>query len=188
MLKGIGLTRIIGDRAILDDVSFQVDEGAIATVLGPSGSGKTTLLRLIMGLETADAGELFIGDRLLSGPGVHVPAENRGFSMVFQEFTLFPHLNVEANLTFGLERGTDTDAVLDELLALLEIESLRRRRIDQLSGGEQQRVALARALAVREGGSSASTGTARSSGTSSTPRAPTATTTTSHRCPTATSC
>jgi iron(III) transport system ATP-binding protein len=149
MLKGIGLTRTIGDRAILDDVSFQLDEGTIATVLGPSGSGKTTLLRLIMGLEPTDAGELFIGDRLLSGPGVHVPAENRGFSMVFQEFTLFPHLNVEANVTFGLERGTDTDAVLDELLALLEIKPLRRRRIDQLSGGEQQRVALARALAVR---------------------------------------
>lgn len=149
MLKGIGLTRTIRDRAILRDVSFQVDEGAIVTVLGPSGSGKTTLLRLIMGLEPADAGELFIGDRLLSGPGVHVPAENRGFSMVFQEFTLFPHLNVEANLTFGLERGTDTEAVLDELLSLLEIEPLRRRRIDRLSGGEQQRVALARALAVR---------------------------------------
>ena len=119
MLDAKGLSRTVAGRAIVDGVSFQVPEGGIATVLGPSGSGKTTLLRLVMGLERLDAGTLEIDGEALSAPDVFVPPEARGFAMVFQEFTLFPHLDVAANVAFGLKRGEDREAVLDELLALV---------------------------------------------------------------------
>ena len=149
MLKGIALDRAVGGRAILRDINVNLDKGSITAVLGPSGSGKTSLLRLIMGLDQADAGELLLDGRRLAGPGFHVAPERRPFSLVFQEFTLFPHMDVHDNLTFGMSGGSAEAALADELLALLEIAPLKRRRIDHLSGGEQQRVALARALAVR---------------------------------------
>ena len=149
MLKAVGLTIRARGREILDGVSCEVPRGAIATVLGPSGSGKTTLLRTIQGLERPDAGELYFGAACLEGQGARVPPERRGMSLVFQEFTLFPNLDVLGNLAFGLARPRVERSRLAELLALLEIEHLRKRKIDRLSGGEQQRVALARALAVR---------------------------------------
>lgn len=148
MLKGIALTKKVRRRAILDAVSFEIPAGSTATVLGPSGSGKTTLLRTLMGLDRPDAGALYLGDRCLAHDGVHVPPERRDMSLVFQDFTLFPHLDVAANLSFGLA-GRKAHGGLGDLLDLLEIGHLERRRIDKLSGGEQQRVALARALALR---------------------------------------
>lgn len=149
MLTGIELTRTVRKRAILDAVSFEIPAGATATVLGPSGSGKTSLLRTIMGLDRPDRGELHFGDRCLNRDNLHVPPEARQMSLVFQEFTLFPTLDVAANLGFGLKRPGSEKALVDDLLDLLEIGHLKKRRIDKLSGGEQQRVALARALAVR---------------------------------------
>ena len=149
MLKGAGLTKAARKRLILDDVSFEIPAGSTATVLGPSGSGKTTLLRTIMGLDLADSGELHFDGQRLAGEGVHVAPEKRQMSLVFQEFTLFPNLDVTRNLTFGLDRPGDARELVGQLLELLEIAHLRKRRIDKLSGGEQQRVALARALAVR---------------------------------------
>nr|WP_276570755.1 ABC transporter ATP-binding protein [Halochromatium glycolicum] len=132
----------------MNNLSFEVPAGTTATVLGPSGSGKTTLLRLVMGLDRPDTGELRLGDQLLSSPDRHVPPQKRGMSMVFQEFTLFPNLDVEGNVAFGVKRARDAETRVDALLELLEISQLKHRRIDNLSGGEQQRVALARALAV----------------------------------------
>ena len=149
LLRAKGLTRRVRDRAILRHVSFELAAGATATVLGPSGSGKTTLLRLVMGLERPDGGEIHLGADCLDRPGIHVPPEARDMSLVFQEFTLFPHLDVAANLAFGLRDPRGEQQRLEALLELLEIAHLRHRRIDRLSGGEQQRVALARALAVR---------------------------------------
>lgn len=148
MLAAIGITRRVGKRTLLADISFELPAGATATVLGPSGSGKTTLLRALMGLEPPDAGEVHLDGRCLARPGLHVSPEDRGMAFVFQEFTLFPHLDVQANLYFGV-RGRRRRAEARELLELLDIARLERRRIDTLSGGEQQRVALARALAVR---------------------------------------
>ncbi|MCB2099252.1 MAG: ABC transporter ATP-binding protein [Rhodobacterales bacterium] len=149
MLEVSGLTRTIGRRAILDGLTFRVEPGRTAVVLGPSGSGKTTLLRLVMGLERPDGGTLAWDGRALSGPDTHVAPQDRGFAMVFQDFTLFPHLDVMANVTFGVAK--DDAAAADrvaQVLDLLEIPHLTSRRIDNLSGGEQQRVALARALAT----------------------------------------
>jgi iron(III) transport system ATP-binding protein len=148
MLAAIGISRRVGKRKLLSNISFELAAGATATVLGPSGSGKTTLLRTLMGLEPPDAGEVHLDGRCLARPGLHVPPEHRGMAFVFQEFTLFPHLDVQANLHFGV-RGRRRRSEARELLDLLDIAQLERRRIDSLSGGEQQRVALARALAVR---------------------------------------
>jgi iron(III) transport system ATP-binding protein len=149
VLRAIGLTRAVRGGHILRDVSFEAQTGSTTTLLGPSGSGKTSLLRLVMGLDRPDAGELHLGERCLSRGRLHVPPEQREISLVFQEFTLFPNLDVEENLAFGLRRPAAAGALVEELLELLEIPHLRHRRIDRLSGGEQQRVALARALAVR---------------------------------------
>jgi iron(III) transport system ATP-binding protein len=148
MLAAIGITRRAGKRTLLRNISFELPAGSTATVLGPSGSGKTTLLRALIGLEPPDAGEVHLDGRCLAREGLHVAPENRGMALVFQEFTLFPHLDVKANLEFGV-RGRRRRSEARKLLELLDIEQLERRRIDSLSGGEQQRVALARALAVR---------------------------------------
>jgi iron(III) transport system ATP-binding protein len=149
MLKGDRITRTAARRRIIDGVSFELAPGSTATVLGPSGSGKTSLLRVIMGLDRPDAGEVHLDGRRLVGDGAFVAPEHRGISLVFQEFTLFPNLDVADNLAFGLVRQRRRSPMIDELLDLLEIGHLKHRRIDRLSGGEQQRVALARALAVQ---------------------------------------
>jgi iron(III) transport system ATP-binding protein len=149
VLRGVRLTRAAPKREILSGVSFEIPAGSTATVLGPSGSGKTTLLRTIMGLDRPDSGELYLGGRCLARDGLHMAPERRDISLVFQEFTLFPHLDVADNLTFGLRRRRAERTRVEDLLELLEIGHLKRRRIDRLSGGEQQRVSLARALAVR---------------------------------------
>ena len=152
MLDAVHITKTVGKTALLQDVSVQVGQGGVISLLGPSGSGKTTLLRIVMGLETHEQGELRWHDTLLSdGDGARVRAEDRGFSLFFQEFSLFPHLNVRRNIELGLghlSKAARRERVM-ELLALLDIAPLRDRPIDHLSGGEQQRVALARTLAVQ---------------------------------------
>jgi putative spermidine/putrescine transport system ATP-binding protein len=116
-------------------------------LLGPSGCGKTTLLRIIAGLETPDAGgRVFFGGEDVTP----LPIERRNVGMVFQSYALFPNMSVAENVGYGLRiRGELTQAKIDELLALVKLEGLGSRRVDQLSGGQRQRVALARALAVR---------------------------------------
>jgi iron(III) transport system ATP-binding protein len=116
-------------------------------LLGPSGCGKTTLLRLIAGFEAPDAGKIILDGRVLAGPGVFVPPERRRVAMVFQDFALFPHMNVGANIAFGLPKGADKKQRIAELLDLVGLAGLQSRFPHQLSGGQQQRVALARALA-----------------------------------------
>ena len=116
MLQATDLTRRVGKRRILDQVSFSIEQGQTATLLGPSGSGKTSLLRMIMGLDRPDSGELSFAGKTLVAPGQFVAPEQRGISLVFQEFTLFPHLNVSDNLRFGLVRPDAGEGSIDELL------------------------------------------------------------------------
>jgi thiamine transport system ATP-binding protein len=138
--------RFEGERA-LDDASLDVTRGEIVTVLGPSGSGKTTLLRVVAGLQPPDQGRVLLDGEDLAD----VPPHRRGIGLVFQDHALFPHRDVFGNVSFGLRmRGDSPEAIAArtaELLELVGLVGLERRRVGTLSGGEQQRVALARALA-----------------------------------------
>ncbi len=138
-------------KAVVSDVSLVLGQGEIGCLVGPSGCGKTTLLRAIAGFLQPLAGEVHIDAQLVSSPRQLLPVERRGVGMVFQDYALFPHLNVSANIGFGLARQSARQRRqrIHELAALLSIESLLEMYPHQLSGGQQQRVALARALAPR---------------------------------------
>jgi iron(III) transport system ATP-binding protein len=148
-LRATGIRKRFGPVEVLHGVDLEVAAGGLTAVLGPSGCGKTTLLRVIAGFERADAGTVAFGDDVVCGPGLHVPARQRRVGYVAQEGALFPHLDVAANVAFGLpRRDRRAGGRVDELLDLLGIDaSLRRRFPHELSGGQQQRVAVARALA-----------------------------------------
>jgi len=133
-------------RAV-DGVSLSVPRGRITALLGPSGCGKTTLLRLIAGFEAPDAGAIELDGRPVAGTDVYVPPEVRRVGMVFQDYALFPHLTVRANIAFGLPRKARTAERLESLLGLVGLSAHGDRYPHELSGGEQQRVALARTLA-----------------------------------------
>ncbi len=136
-----------GAVAAVDGVSLELAEGETLALLGPSGCGKSTLLRLIAGLEDANGGRISLDARDIT----HATPQTRGFGMVFQDYALFPHLNVAKNIAFGLaglSRAAKRERVA-ELLELVGLQGHEARRIFELSGGEQQRVALARALAPR---------------------------------------
>jgi ABC-type Fe3+/spermidine/putrescine transport system ATPase subunit len=132
---------------VLQGIDLDVAEGEIASLLGPSGCGKTTLLRIIAGLEDADRGTIYYDGQDVSS----IPVHKRGFGLMFQDYALFPHQDVAANVAFGLRmQGHPAHAIrsrVDEMLALVNLEHVAHRDVSQLSGGEQQRVALARALA-----------------------------------------
>jgi ABC-type Fe3+/spermidine/putrescine transport system ATPase subunit len=139
--------RFGGGPDVVQGIDLDVIEGEIACLLGPSGCGKTTLLRIVAGLEIPDTGEVFFAGQEVSS----VPVHRRGFGLMFQDYALFPHKDVAANVAFGLRvQGLDAASVrrrVDEMLALVHLEPLAHRDVNQLSGGERQRVALARALA-----------------------------------------
>jgi len=147
------LTKRFGATKAVDDVSFDVAEGAFVALLGPSGSGKTTVLRMLAGLERPDEGRISVHGRPVFGGRREVPAEERDIGMVFQDYALWPHMTVAQNIAFGLRlrRFTrhDRDARVAEALSLVHLDGLDARFPDQLSGGQQQRVAIARALATR---------------------------------------
>lgn len=111
---------------MLDDVDLEVADGRTTVLLGPSGCGKTTLLRLIAGLDPLDAGTVQVGDRVVSGPGVHVVPERRGIGLVFQDGALFPHLSVGRNIGYGLERASRRSGPrIDELAELVGLARTR---------------------------------------------------------------
>ncbi len=141
-----GLAKFFGAHPALRGVALSVPERSVTAILGPSGSGKTTLLRLLAGFERADGGTIVIGGTVVEGPGRHVTPEVRRVGYVPQEGSLFPHLDVKANVGFGLPRA-GRRARVAELLELTGMAELAGRYPHQLSGGQQQRVALARALA-----------------------------------------
>jgi iron(III) transport system ATP-binding protein len=138
-----------GLHTVVDDFSLALDAGRIGCLLGPSGCGKTTVLRAIAGFEPVRAGQIRLGDKLLSSPATHLPPEQRHVGMMFQEYALFPHLTAAQNVGFGLRRlaRAERDARVAAMLALVGLAEAGERYPHELSGGQQQRIALARALA-----------------------------------------
>ena len=144
-IRARGLTKSYGDVIALDQFSLDVWEGGLLTLLGPSGCGKTTALRVIAGFEEA-IGTVEIRGRRVLGPDVFVQPNKRKVGMVFQDYALFPHMTVHANVAYGIDQKTDSHRV-KEVLDLVGLNRLGDRMPNELSGGQQQRVALARALA-----------------------------------------
>ncbi|HXV07929.1 MAG TPA: ABC transporter ATP-binding protein [Burkholderiales bacterium] len=146
-----GVAHAYAEHRIIDSLSFAVPRGSIACLLGPSGCGKTTLLRCIAGFEPLAAGEILLDGELVSRPGFMQPPERRRIGMVFQDYALFPHLSVAANVAFGLSRQprAEREQRMREMLRAVGLADSAHRYPHALSGGQQQRVALARALASR---------------------------------------
>jgi putative spermidine/putrescine transport system ATP-binding protein len=144
-----GVTKRFGKTTALDDVSLMVRRGELMTLLGPSGCGKTTLLNLVAGFLIPDSGEIAIAGRRMTD----VPAYRREIGIMFQNYALFPHMSVAANVGYGLRMRRIAKAEIarrvGEVLALVKLAGLEDRKPRQLSGGQQQRVALARALVIR---------------------------------------
>jgi len=143
-----GVSKLYGQAAAVDDVSFTIEPGTLVTLLGPSGCGKTTTLRLLAGLEPASCGRILIGGRDVTG----LSAAERNVSMVFQSYALFPHMNVLENVCYGLRAGGmrrgAAAAVASEKLRQVGLAGFEERLPGQLSGGQQQRVAVARAIVL----------------------------------------
>ncbi|HEY7248639.1 MAG TPA: ABC transporter ATP-binding protein [Xanthobacteraceae bacterium] len=147
-----GLTKRYGELAVVNDISLTIEHGRLMCLLGPSGCGKTTTLRLIAGFVEPSAGEIRVGEEVVSSPRRTVPPERRNMSMIFQSYALWPHMTVRENVAYGLKlRRMDRAAIERKLAAILattHLAELADRYPGELSGGQQQRVALARALVV----------------------------------------
>jgi putrescine transport system ATP-binding protein len=149
LLRIDSVVKRFGQFRAVDALSLDIHAGEFFALLGPSGCGKTTLLRMLAGFETPDAGRI-----LLDGKDIaQVPPHLRPVNMMFQNYALFPHLSVRGNIAFGLRRtgmsNFDINARVSEMVALVKLDGLEKRKPDQLSGGQRQRVALARSLARR---------------------------------------
>jgi spermidine/putrescine transport system ATP-binding protein len=144
-----GVTKRFDDVVAVDDLSLEIEQGSFFALLGPSGCGKTTTLRMIGGFEEPSDGTIYLGNRSVTG----LPPYRRDVNTVFQSYALFPHLSIFDNVAFGLRRQRTARKQLGgrvlEILRLVELEGMERRKPRQLSGGQQQRVALARALVCR---------------------------------------
>ena len=147
MLKLEHIKKSYDHVTILNDMNLEIDDGEIVSILGPSGCGKTTLLNLILGLTDADSGHIYFDGKDIT----HVPMEKRGFNIVFQDYALFPNLNVYKNIVYGLRNCPDISSKkeVEELIDLLGLRDHLNKRIDQLSGGQKQRVALARTMVMK---------------------------------------
>lgn len=145
VLRCEGVHKNFGSTAALNGFDLNLQKGTLLALLGPSGCGKTTALRVIAGFERPDAGAVWVGARKVAGDGAWVGPEKRSIGMVFQDWALFPHLDVRHNVAFGIPRGSE--GRIREVLELVDLTGLERRFPHELSGGQQQRVALARALA-----------------------------------------
>jgi putrescine transport system ATP-binding protein len=149
LLQVDALVKRFGEFTAVDRLSLDIKAGEFFALLGPSGCGKTTLLRMLAGFETPDAGRILLDGRDIAG----VPPHQRPVNMMFQNYALFPHLSVWNNIAFGLKRAGLSRAEIEnrvaEMVALVKLEDMGKRKPDQLSGGQRQRVALARALARR---------------------------------------
>ncbi|OCK62601.1 ABC transporter ATP-binding protein [Bradyrhizobium sp. LMTR 3] len=149
LLRIEGVSKKFGSFRAVDRLSLDIKAGEFFALLGPSGCGKTTLLRMLAGFETPDEGRVLLGGRDIAPVLPH----ERPVNMMFQNYALFPHLSVRDNIAFGLKRAGMARAAIDtrvgEMVALVKLDGLEKRRPDQLSGGQKQRVALARSLARR---------------------------------------
>jgi len=147
MLEIKNLVKAYNNVTILDDISVNIEDSEIVSILGPSGSGKTTLLNIILGLVNPDSGSLFYNEQDIT----KTPMETRGFNIVFQDYALFPNLNAYRNITYGLKnkQNISSKEEVDTLIDLLELREHLEKKIDNLSGGQKQRVALARTLVMK---------------------------------------
>lgn len=138
-----------GDNVVLRDIDFEVEAGKFYTLLGPSGSGKTTILRLIAGFDQPTGGEIYFDGQRIND----VPANRRQVNTVFQDYALFPHMNVAENVAFGLQikgvKKSEIDQRVKEALHLVQLDGYGQREITAMSGGQRQRVAIARAIVNR---------------------------------------
>jgi putrescine transport system ATP-binding protein len=149
LLRIDAVVKRFGGLRAVDRLSLDIKAGEFFALLGPSGCGKTTLLRMLAGFETPDEGRIWLDGKDIAPVLPH----ERPVNMMFQSYALFPHLNVRDNIAFGLKRARMPRAEINtrvaEMMALVKLEGLEKRKPDQLSGGQRQRVALARSLARR---------------------------------------
>ena len=142
------INKSFGSLKALSDINISIEKGQLVSLLGPSGCGKSTLLRIIAGLETSDRGVIYVDGKDISG----IPVNKRNMGMVFQSYSLFPNLNAEENIAFGLKLKKlpkdEIDKRVKDIIELVELTGREKHYPNQLSGGQQQRVALARALVV----------------------------------------
>lgn len=142
------LTKVYGDNTVVNNISVEIPDGTLVSILGPSGCGKTTTLRMIAGFEIPQEGEICFDNEPITGIGVN----KRNIGMVFQSYALFPHMTVAQNIAYGLEQRKLPKTIIDEkvkvALKMVHMEQYASRKPKQLSGGQQQRVALARALVI----------------------------------------
>lgn len=147
-VKLINLTKYFGKSKVLDNLNLEIKKGEIISLLGPSGCGKSTTLKLIAGLLNPDSGDILFDDNSI----LDIPPEKRNTIIVFQDYLLFPHMNVYENIAFGLKmkkiKKDKIDIKVKELLALIKLKDYENKYPSELSGGQKQRVAIARALAV----------------------------------------
>ncbi len=152
-IDAVSLSYVSNDRevAVLDGYSLTLEAGETVCILGPSGCGKSSLLRAVAGFETIDAGAIYLNDTLLSSATQMVAPEHRRVGFMFQDYALFPHLNVAENIGFGLNKLSRQvrEHQVQAMLALVNLEPYAKRFPHELSGGQQQRAALARALAPK---------------------------------------
>ena len=145
-VRMIGIEKWYGETLASNIKNLEINEGEVMSFLGPSGCGKTTALRIIAGLIKQDAGEIYIGDRLVND----VPAEKRNTAMVFQSYALFPHMSVFDNVAFGLRirklSKNEIEQKVASVLEMVKLSDMDERLPRELSGGQQQRIALARAV------------------------------------------
>ena len=147
MLKLDHIQKSFDGVPVLRDITLQVEDGESVSILGPSGCGKTTLLNLILGIVEADNGTISYNGEDLT----HMAMEKRGFNIVFQDYALFPNLNVYQNITYGLRNKPNISSKeeVEDLIDLLGLREHLTKRVDQLSGGQKQRVALARTMVMK---------------------------------------
>ena len=149
IIRARSLEKTYGNEAVLTDFNLDVWKGSIFGILGVSGSGKTTALRLLAGFENPDSGIIEMYDKIVYDEETNIPPEDRNIGMVFQDYALFPHLNVEKNIGFGLTSKEINKGRLEEVLEMCNLKQYRNKFPQDISGGQQQRVALARALAPK---------------------------------------
>ena len=147
MLKLQNIKKSYDGTTVLDGISLEIPDGEIVSILGPSGCGKTTLLNMILGITEPDSGKIEFNGKDITDS----PMEKRGFNIVFQDYALFPNLNVYQNITYGLKNKPDISSKeeVDELIGLLGLKDHLPKKIEQLSGGQKQRVAIAGVMAMK---------------------------------------
>ena len=135
-----------GEINAINKLSFSIEQNSIVSILGPSGCGKTTLIRLIAGLEEIQKGQISFEGKLVANEKFNTPPEQRSISYVFQDFALFPHMNVKENISFAASSKVNKKQLIDQVIQLAKVENFLDKYPHALSGGEQQRVAIARSL------------------------------------------